>query len=60
MIDELAREAGADLILVGKVGQRGMRSWFVGSTTRRLVESTTLPIVVIPGVAGAAPPSGGA
>jgi nucleotide-binding universal stress UspA family protein len=48
-IDQLATEVGADLIVVGKVGERGMRSWFVGSTTRRLIELTKIPVVVIPG-----------
>lgn len=51
VIDEVARETGADLIFVGKVGQRGVRSWFVGSVTRRLVEGTRVPVVVIPGSA---------
>jgi nucleotide-binding universal stress UspA family protein len=49
VIDQLACKLGADLILVGKVGQRGVRSWFVGSTTRRLIESTRIPVLVIPG-----------
>jgi nucleotide-binding universal stress UspA family protein len=49
VIDQLARDLGADLIVVGKVGQRGVRSWFVGSTTRRLIELTHIPVVVIPG-----------
>jgi nucleotide-binding universal stress UspA family protein len=49
VIDQLARELGADLIVVGKVGQRGVRSWFVGSTTRRLIELARLPVVVVPG-----------
>jgi nucleotide-binding universal stress UspA family protein len=48
VIDRLARDLGADLIVVGKVGQRGVRSWFVGSTTRRLIELTHIPVVVIP------------
>jgi nucleotide-binding universal stress UspA family protein len=48
-IDRVACELGADLIVVGKVGQRGVRSWFVGSTTRRLIESTRIPVLVIPG-----------
>jgi nucleotide-binding universal stress UspA family protein len=48
-IDQLATEVGADLVVVGKVGERGVRSWFVGSTTRRLIELTRTPVVVIPG-----------
>jgi nucleotide-binding universal stress UspA family protein len=48
-IDRLACELGVDLIVVGKVGQRGVRSWFIGSTARRLIESTRIPVLVIPG-----------
>jgi nucleotide-binding universal stress UspA family protein len=48
-IDRLACQLGADLILLGKVGQRGVRSWFIGSTARRLIESTRIPVLVIPG-----------
>lgn len=47
VIDEVAREVGADVILVGKVGRRGVRRWLVGSVTRRLIESTRIPVVVI-------------
>ena len=53
VIDEVARALAADVILVGKVGQRGMRTWFLGSVTRRLIESATVPVVVIPAVAKA-------
>jgi nucleotide-binding universal stress UspA family protein len=56
VIDRLALELGADLIVVGKVGQRGVRSWFVGSTTRRLIESTHIPLLVIPGAPEAPEP----
>jgi nucleotide-binding universal stress UspA family protein len=47
VIDELARELGADVILVGKVGRRGVRRWLVGSVTRRLIESTHIPVLVL-------------
>jgi len=57
VIERLAVELGADLIVVGKVGQRGVRSWFVGSTTRRLIESTHIPVLVIPGAPEASGPS---
>ncbi|MDJ0865755.1 MAG: universal stress protein [Myxococcota bacterium] len=42
-----ARELDADLILVGKIGRRGVRRWMIGSVTRRLIESTRIPVVVI-------------
>lgn len=48
-IDEAARQVDADVIVVGKVGQRGVRRWTVGSVTRRLIESTRHPVIVISG-----------
>lgn len=45
-IDAAARCEEADLVVVGKFGQRGFRRWFVGSVTRRLIESTRLPVLV--------------
>jgi nucleotide-binding universal stress UspA family protein len=47
-IDEVARELHADAIVVGKIGRHGVRKWLVGSVTRRLIESTQIPVVVIP------------
>jgi nucleotide-binding universal stress UspA family protein len=47
-VDAVAREVGADVIVVGKVGQRGVRRWTVGSVTRRLIETTRIPVIVIP------------
>jgi nucleotide-binding universal stress UspA family protein len=48
-IDDVSRKVGADVILVGKVGRRGVRRWMVGSVTRRLIESTRIPVLVISG-----------
>jgi nucleotide-binding universal stress UspA family protein len=47
VIDEVAREIGADVVFVGKVGRRGVRRWMIGSVTRRLIEVTHVPVVVI-------------
>jgi nucleotide-binding universal stress UspA family protein len=47
VIDEVAHEIGADAIVVGKVGRRGVRRWMIGSVTRRLIEITHVPVVVI-------------
>jgi len=57
VIDEVARELAADVIVMGKVGQRGVRKWLMGSVTRRLIESTRIPVLVIAGT-GDAPPGG--
>lgn len=51
VIDEVAQQLDADLILVGKVGRRGVRKWLVGSVTRRLIESTRIPVLVFPATA---------
>jgi nucleotide-binding universal stress UspA family protein len=51
-VDQVARELGADVIVVGKIGRRGMRKWLVGSVTRRLIESTRIPVLVIAGPVG--------
>lgn len=47
VIDEVARQIGADAIFVGKIGRRGVRRWMIGSVTRRLIEVTHVPVVVI-------------
>jgi nucleotide-binding universal stress UspA family protein len=39
----------ADLIVMGKIGRRGARRIMVGSTTRRVSESTDRPVLVITG-----------
>jgi nucleotide-binding universal stress UspA family protein len=49
VIDEVARDSGADAIFVGKVGIHGVRRWLVGSVTRRLIEISRVPVVVITG-----------
>jgi nucleotide-binding universal stress UspA family protein len=49
VIDRVADEVGADLILVGKTGHRGVKKLLVGSVTRRLMECTSIPVLVIAG-----------
>jgi nucleotide-binding universal stress UspA family protein len=51
VIDRVARELATDLILVGKTGHRGVQKLLVGSVTRRLIETTGIPVLVIPGAA---------
>lgn len=46
---ELARERGAAAIVVGTHGITGLRSHFVGSVTRKLIEHCDLPVVVTRG-----------
>jgi nucleotide-binding universal stress UspA family protein len=38
---------GSDLIVIGHRGQGGIISWLLGSVARRLVDSCTVPVLVV-------------
>jgi nucleotide-binding universal stress UspA family protein len=46
-IVEEAEKDGADLIVIGSRGLGGITGWILGSTSRRVVESCTKPVLVI-------------
>jgi nucleotide-binding universal stress UspA family protein len=46
-ISEVAAETNPELIVVGKIGRRGARRILMGSITRRLIESTDRPVLVV-------------
>jgi nucleotide-binding universal stress UspA family protein len=46
-IIELAENDGYDLIVIGSRGLGGITGWILGSTSRRVVESCTKPVLVI-------------
>lgn len=46
-IVEAAGEQGVDLIVVGNRGRGGLISWMLGSTSRSVVESCTVPVLVV-------------
>ena len=46
-IVEQAEKNGANLIVVGSRGIGGITGWILGSTSRRVVESCTKPVLVI-------------
>ena len=46
-IVEQAEKNGADLIVMGSRGIGGITGWILGSTSRRVVESCTKPVLVI-------------
>jgi len=54
-ICEAATRSAVDLIVMGKIGRRGARRIIVGSITRRVIESTALPVLIV-----AAPVNGAA
>ncbi|MBD3207609.1 hypothetical protein GF319_14855 [Candidatus Bathyarchaeota archaeon] len=47
IIIELAENDGYDLIVIGSRGLGGITGWILGSTSRRVVESCTKPVLVI-------------
>lgn len=50
-VDEIltkAREFGSDVIVMGTHGKGIIRNTFLGSTARRLMRRTRLPVIVIP------------
>ena len=46
-IVEEAERDGADLIVMGSRGLGGITGWILGSTSRRVVESCTRPVLVV-------------
>lgn len=46
-IVETARAENVDLIIIGKVGQRGPRRILIGSVTERVIESARCPVLVV-------------
>ncbi len=46
-IVEQAEKSQADLIVIGSRGLGGISGWLLGSTSRRVVESCTKPVLVI-------------
>ena len=47
IIVSVADELNVDLILIGKVGQRGPRRILIGSVTERVLEGARCPVLVI-------------
>lgn len=43
----VGKEEGVDLIIIGKVGQRGPRRILIGSVTERVIESARCPVLVV-------------
>lgn len=47
VICDTATREGSDLIVVGRIGRRGARRILMGSITRRVIESTDRPVLVL-------------
>lgn len=47
-IDRTARRGGFDLIVVGSRGRSPLTDWLSGSTTRELLATSKVPVMVVP------------
>lgn len=54
MIADVAREEGADVIVIGTRGHRQIASLIIGSVTHKLLHMTPCPVLAIPAAASAA------
>lgn len=48
LLDVLAREHGANQIVVGRMGERGLRKRLFGGVTGKLIAAATVPVTIIP------------
>lgn len=46
-VNDVAKEKGADLIVMGSHGASGFREFFVGSNTERVVRNADVPVLVV-------------
>lgn len=46
---EYVEESGADLVVMGAHGRSGVSRWMLGSVTERLLRTTDVPVLVVPG-----------
>lgn len=47
VVCDTATRLGVDLIVIGKTGRRGARRILVGSLARRVIECSTLPVLIV-------------
>ena len=45
---QIGREQGAGLIVVGRIGQKGVTSLIFGSVVSKLIQLTHIPVTVVP------------
>ncbi len=46
-VNDVAKEQGADLIVMGSHGASGVKEFFVGSNTERVVRNADIPVLVV-------------
>lgn len=49
LISRIAEEGGFDLIVMGRRGLGGFTRWLLGSVTRRVLELSPAPVLIVPG-----------
>jgi nucleotide-binding universal stress UspA family protein len=54
---EVARQEGADLVVMGRTGRRGVGSGMMGSSALRVAEFADRPLLLVPARAGGAGPA---
>jgi nucleotide-binding universal stress UspA family protein len=47
-IVETQKKQKADLIIMGSTGASGLKKWFIGSVAAKVIELSTVPVLVIP------------
>jgi len=53
LVLQAAKAAGADLLVMGTHGRRGVQRLILGSVAERCVRQATLPVLLVPAAAGA-------
>ncbi len=48
VLNGLATECGADVIIVGRIGESGLKSMLFGSVTTKLIQLASVPVTVVP------------
>lgn len=48
LLDEIARQSGASQIVIGRIGQHGLRERLFGGTSGKLVGTATVPVTIVP------------
>ena len=56
-ITTLARDEGADLLVIGTHGRRGFNRLFLGSVTEKVIRTAPCPVLTVPAAAAAVPPT---
>lgn len=48
LLEAIARDHGAEMIVVGRTGERGLRQRIFGGVSGKLVAAATVPVTVVP------------